>query len=94
MSSLTYPLRQVRGDWMTEDGIVNNLIHQGRWIMVRVSPDGHAYDPEYGEPVTAEVWKDCVRLGRNFSPDAGELKRCGITPVKRGSATDADVSAA
>ena len=85
-----YPLYCICGDHMTHDGFINNL-GRSRILQVRVRPNGTAYDALHGYPLRAEVWGDGARIGRVFSPDVGELSRCGIIAVRCGTATDDDL---
>lgn len=87
-----YPRHLVRGDYMTDEGYLRDYTPKS--LLVYVSPDGDAYEPEFGTKLVAEVWGDCVRLGRNFAPDTGELKRCGIRATRCGSATQEHLDAA
>lgn len=86
--SVTGTLRIVRGDTMDEQGYINDV--GPKTIAVIVDGQGRAYPylyvdilynaDDFGpvEPLTAERWGDGDRLGRQFSPDPGELERCGI----------------
>lgn len=89
-------LHILRGDYMTNDGQINDLA--GKTMHVIVDDQGKAWPYLYADtvynaddfgdtaPLGAERWGDGDRLGRNFSPDAGEFERCGIKFELCGSA--------
>ncbi len=85
-----YPGHRIRGDWMTDSGIIDRRGH----LYVRVTPDGRAWshpiDPMGPEDyeLRCEQWGDCLRIGRSFSPDEGEFERVGIKPILCGSAAE------
>lgn len=81
----------VKGDRLTDQGYLD-----GRTTLhVAVDSNGDAYMVEdyadsAGYPLKVEVWPDGIYLGRNFSPDIGELERCGIRANLCGGATHQD----
>lgn len=83
-----FPRHRITGDIMTEQGMLDRRAS----MLVRVTPDGRAWadDPSdmmpAGYALTVERWGDMERIGATFSPDNGELERCGIIPVLCGSA--------
>jgi hypothetical protein len=90
--------RKVRGDYLTEDRYINQ--YAPKYMLVDVDDQGRAWPvmPEdilpdadmigFVGPLTAEIWGDGCYLGRHFSPDKGELERCGIKAKLCGSAID------
>lgn len=89
-------LHRVRGDYLNTDGTISNLAPRVMHVIVDADgvawpalPEDTAYNAgDHGDlaPLSAEIWGDGIYLGRQFSPDQGELERCGIRFELRGSA--------
>ena len=92
-------LHRVRGAYITEGGLINTYAR--RYMLAIVDADGIAWPymhedtaynrDDFGDlaPLRAEMWGDGIYFGRQFSPDVGELERCGIKFELCGSAAQA-----
>lgn len=82
---MTNQVREIKGDWLGEHYQVRDLTPRRILVSVLDGPNGRLQDAENGICCWAERWPDNQEFITNgvwnFSPDAGELARCGIVPA-------------